>query len=301
MEPRFVFAWLSPSLAKDCQSDPYILIARARQRGVARVAEILQRRPAVAPWMAPHMLRLPGTVPIAPEDWLQRDEAFAAQMAYRDRLIAERPEAVHALADSAAPAAAELLVTVLAHLDGAAGYVREGGAMRRPDGERVPLDGPPLLVAGRLAQEDFVILEKPEGAAEHVLTGAILCFPSTWTLAQKFGRTLSRIHLPVESYDAEIARRVQRLFDFIRPDQPMMRANLLLHGEAELHNPRVEFERRRPEVPRYLRVERQTFLRLPVSRAVVFGIHSYVVRPDTLPEEERDRLRALRPELFVAA
>lgn len=266
------------------------------------MVEILQRRPAVAPWMASHMLRLPGTVPIAPEEWLQRDEAFAEQMAYRDRLIAERPEAVHALADSAAPAASELLATMVGHLDGAAGYVREGGAMRRPDGVSVPLDGPPLLVAGRLGQEDFVILEKPEeGAAEHVLTGAILCFPSNWTLAQKFGKTLSRIHLPVESYDAEIARRVQRLFDFIRPDQPMMRANLLLYGEAELHNPRVEFDRHRPEVPRYLRVERQTFLRLPVSRAVVFGIHSYVVRPETLPEEERERLRDLRPELFASA
>ena len=41
--------------------------------------EIVQSRLPVAPWMADHMLRLPGTVPIAPADWLQRDEAFAAR------------------------------------------------------------------------------------------------------------------------------------------------------------------------------------------------------------------------------
>ena len=55
------------------------------------MAAILQERLPVAPWMAEHTLRLPGhRDPIEPADWLQRDEAFAAQMAYRDRLIAER-------------------------------------------------------------------------------------------------------------------------------------------------------------------------------------------------------------------
>ena len=70
-------------------------------------------------------------------------------MAYRDRLIAERPAAVHAMAEGAGPAAEELLALVLAHLDGAPGYVRDGRRVRRPDGVTVPLDGPPL--AGRRA------------------------------------------------------------------------------------------------------------------------------------------------------
>jgi len=89
----------------------------------------------------------------------------------------------------------------------------------------IPLDGEPLIVAGRLVQEDLVVLERPEGGDEHVLTGAILCFPSNWTLAEKFGKGLARIHLPIESYDASIARRVQRMFDLIRPEAPVMRAN----------------------------------------------------------------------------
>ncbi len=262
---------------------------------------ILQDRLPVAPWMADHTLRLPGTVPIALSDWLQRDERFAAQMAERDRLIAGRPAEVHALADSARPAAEELLALVLSHLDGVPGYVREGAAMRRPDGVLVPLDGPPLIAAGRLVQEDLVILERPADGGEHVLTGAILCFPSNWTLAEKFGKGLVRIHLPVDRYDEGLARRVQRLFDAIRPETPMMRANLLLYSDPALHNPRAEFARHTPAdgAAAFVRVERQTLLRLPVTRAVIFSIHTYMVRPASLTPEQRAKLAEVRPGAFA--
>lgn len=261
--------------------------------------EILHERLAVAPWMAEHTLRLPGTVPIAPADWLLRDEAFAAQMAYRDRLIAERREAVHALLPEGAGAAAELLATVLAHLDGAEGYARGPAGIRRPDGAVVPLEGPPLIAAGRLVQEDLCILEKPEGAAEHVLTGAVVCFPSNWTLAQKLGRPLVRIHEPVPQYDETVARRVQRLFDAIRPEAPLMRANIIPYGHADLHSPRAEFDRHRPEEVRYIRVERQVLLRLPVSRAVIFSIHTHLVRPEALSPEQHARLAEVRPGMIA--
>jgi hypothetical protein len=267
------------------------------------MSTILQEGLPLAPWMADHLMRLPGTTPIDLADWLQRDDAFAAQMAYRDRLIAEREAEVHALMPGAEAAASELLATVLAHLDDAPGYLRAPGAVTRPDGVRVELDGPPLRVAGGLAQEDFCLLEKPEGAAEHVLTGAILCFPSNWTLAQKLGRTLGRIHMPIESYDETVARRVQRMFDLIRPEAPVMRANLIVYSEGDLFNPRAEFERHRPApgTGRFVRVERQTILRLPATRAMVFSIHTYMVALSALTEEQRTRLAEVRPGAFAPA
>jgi hypothetical protein len=253
--------------------------------------------------MAEHTLRLPGTQPIDPAAWLQRDEVFARQMAYRDRLIAERAQAVHAMAASCRPAAEELLALVLSHLAAVPGYARGGLSVTRPDGVTLPLDGPPLLVAGRLVQEDLCILEKPEGAEEHVLTGAVLCFPSNWTLAEKFGHGLARIHLPVDRYDETVARRVQRLFDLLRPEAPLMRANLILYSDDDLFNPRHEFHRHTPEAggARYVRVERQVLLRLPVTRAVVFSIHTYMVRPEALSPEQRARLDAVRPGAFEEA
>lgn len=268
------------------------------QEGAPR---ILQRALPLAPWMADHTLRLPGTQPIARGDWLIRDDVFAAQMAYRDALIAERPDLVHAMAETCRPAAEELLAEVLKDLTEVPGYVREGETLRRPDGVTVPLDGPPLLVAGRLIQEDLVVLEKPEGAEEHHLTGAILCFPSNWTLSEKFGKGLARIHLPVESYDENIARRVQRLFDGIRVEQPMMRANLLIYGKTDLRNPRHEFARHHPDPgdARFIRVERQTFLRLERTRAVIFGIHTFMVAPEALTPEQRARLDQVRPGVLT--
>lgn len=266
------------------------------------IAEILHDRLPVAPWMAGHTFRLPGIVPIAPPEWLLQDEVFAAQMTLRDRLIRDRPEAVHAELPGAGPAAQELLAVVLTHLDGVPGYARTRAGMIRPDGIEVPLDAPPLITAGRLVQEDLCLLEKPAEAVEHVLTGAILCFPSNWTLAQKIGMPLMRIHLPVAPYDETMGRRVQRLFDAVRPGAPLMRANLIPYAHPALHSPRPEFGRHRPAAGevRFLRVERQVMLRLPETGAVVFSIHTHLVRPGALSPEQRTRLAELRPDLNFA-
>ncbi len=262
---------------------------------------ILQRSLPVVPWMAEHTLRLPGTVPIDPADWLVRDDAFAAQMAARDALIAGRPDAVHAMPDESRPAADELLSRVIDAIAMVPGYAVAAASVRRPDGVEVPTEGPPLMVAGRLVQEDLCILEKREGEDEHHLTAAILCFPSNWTLAQKLGHGLGRIHLPVDRYDEGVARRVQRLFDAIRPEAPLMRANLLAYSDEALHNPRMEFARHTPPPggARFVRVERQVLLRLPRTRAVVFSIHTFMLRPADLPADQRARLEEVRPGVFA--
>lgn len=222
--------------------------------------------------------RLPGTAPLDPAEWLLVDDAFAAQMALRDRLIAARRDAVIRLDPAARPAAEELLDMVLTHLDGRPGYRRQGDRVRRPDGVSVPLDrGDPMATLGRLAQEDFCLMEKR--GTEHVLTSAVLCFPASWTLSEKFLRPLVRIHAPVEEYDATLARRVQRLFDGVQPGRPLWRHNLLPYDDPALFQPRRESDAR-PVASAgagYLRAERQCVVRLPATRAVAFTIHTCVL------------------------
>lgn len=249
----------------------------------------------VIPWLDPRLARLPGILPLDPARWLVPDEAFAGQMAERDRLIAGRPAEVHALLPSAGPAAAELLATVLARLPGL-GYRVGAAEVLRPDGVTVPIDGDrPLLTLGRLVQDDLCLMEpgEPHGhPSEHVLTGAILCFPASWTLAEKLGRPLVRIHAPVAPYDADIARRVQRLFDAIAPGRPLWRMNWHPYASPELFHPRREADPRpkpRGPVP-WLRSEVQCLLRLPGTRAVVFSIRTLVVAIDSLPEAARAAL-----------
>ncbi len=253
---------------------------------------ILQSALPFAPWMDPRTARLPGILPVEGEDWLRVDDAFAGQMAERDRLIADHRSAVHALLDSARPAAAELLDKVLAKLALTPGY--QVGAQRviRPDGITVPLDrDAPLLTLGRLVQEDLCLME--HDGAEHALTGAVLCFPASWMLAEKIGKPMTGIHTPVDHYTEDVARRVQRLFDAIRPEQALWRMNALVYDDHTLHQPRPEGARRpRPVERLYMRCERQCLLRLPQTKAVVFSIHTYLVRLADLPTDAREGLVA---------
>jgi len=237
-----------------------------------------------APWADPRTRRLPGVMPLDIDDWLRVDEVYAEQMALRDALIAERPAEVHAVLPEAEAAAAELLALVRPRLTGL-GFAAVAGGWRRPDGV-VVAEGLPLLTLGRLLQEDFCLMQ-PDGAGEHALTGAILCFPAGWTLAEKLGRPLMRVHRPVAAYDDDMGRRVQRLMDAIRPESPMWRMNANA-SRAPLFNPQPEDQVRgatRADFP-YVRCERQCLIRLPISRAVVFSIHSYVVRREDLTPEQ---------------
>lgn len=255
---------------------------------------VLQRRLPQMPWMQPATARLPGIQPVAPGDWLRVDEAYAGQMAERDRLISGIPHAVHALRSEAEPASQELLDLVLTQLP-ALGHTVGETTVTRPDGVTVALDrSAPLLTLGRLVQEDFCI-HLADGA-EHALMGAILCFPASWTLAEKIGKPLTAIHTPVQPYDAAMAARVQRLFDAIRPEQPLWRANALLYEDPTLHQPRREGEERpRPQSRNYLRSERQCLLRLAKTCAVVFSIHTTIVHVDDVDPQALAAFRALHP------
>jgi hypothetical protein len=249
-------------------------------------APILQARLPFLPWMDPRTARLPGVLPVEGEDWLRVDDAYGPQMAERARLLAQVPQGVHALLPQARPAAEELFDTVLDRLTRMDGFGVGADSVRRPDGVEVALDrANPLMTLGHLVQEDLCIME--QDGEESRLTAGVLCFPASWSLQQKLGRALVSIHDPVTPYDADIARRVQRLFNAIRVGQPLWRMNFLTYDDFALHQPRAEGERRpRPKGHVFVRCERQCLLRLPVSRAVVFTIHTYVVGADSMTPAE---------------
>ena len=230
--------------------------------------------------------------PLDPNRWLEVDDAYAAQMAEKARLIASNPGAVHALQDIARPAADEVLELVLTQISQMQGFTVGTEAVTRPDGIQVTIDRrAPLLTLGALVQEDICLLQKV--GDEHVLTAALLCFPASWTLGEKIGRPLSAIHTPVQPYDELMTRRVQRMFDTIRPDRPLWRMNALLYANPALHQPKSETNARpRMGERNFLRSEKQCLLRLPASGAVVFSIHTYVVLASSVNEAERAALIA---------
>lgn len=227
---------------------------------------------------------LPGIKPMDLADWLRPDSAFSEQLAYRAELLSNRRDKVLMMHPDAQSAAQELLELVLDH--------RYGGArdhVIRPDGVSVTLDWQqPLETLGQICQEDFCILERPDGSPEHILTGAVLCFPASWTLGEKFMRPLIGIHDTVDSYDSKMASRVQRLFDGVQVGRPLWRFNALWYHSAELHAPRsvhAPRDQSHGQDAPYLRSEQQVILRLPKCRSVVFSIHTYMVHRDEVMAE----------------
>jgi hypothetical protein len=89
-----------------------------------------------------------------------------------------------------------------------------------------------------------------------------------------------------------MARRVQRLFDLMRPLQPLWRANWLTYRDAELFQPRREDEVRPRPAPGtgFVRSERQSLIKL-ASGAVVFAIHTYVVPLSAVADDPPPGLR----------
>nr|WP_121024851.1 DUF3445 domain-containing protein [Litoreibacter meonggei] len=250
---------------------------------------ILQSRLPFAPWLDPRTRRLPGVVPLAYKDWLQVDDAYTDQLAYKAKLLAERRDRVLMVDPTCKDAARELLQVALGNLPN---EFTAGESITCPDGRIVSVDtDAPFVTLSKLLQEDFVILQKRGDA--HILTGAILCFPASWSLAEKFNRPLTDIHDPVAEYDDGIARSVERMFSAIRVDQPLMRSNALVYADPDLHHPHRGSDALRDSGQAgYIRSERQCMVRLPQTQAVVFSIHTYLVRETDLTEEQAKGLLA---------
>ncbi len=259
------------------------------------MGEICQNVLPLRPWEDPRLMRLPGLVPITPGQWLQVDDAYPAQMARRQVLVRDRRAEV--LQDGAATAQAlqELLGAVLAQLKMRSDFKVTQDQVTCPDGRVVAINPARVLeTLASLVQEDFCLLQKPTGGGEHILAGALLCFPASWTLAEKLGRPLAAIHGPVASYSPDIARRVQRLFDGVHPERPIWRANCLLYDDAELFQPRSE-KAPRPAPgtgKKWVRIERQSIVKMAETGCVVFSIHTYQRRLEDLAKTDREAILA---------
>lgn len=248
----------------------------------------------VEPFLAPRLAFAPGIQPLDPADWLFTAADHPGQMALRDRLDAERRDEVTAVLPEGAEAAEELAEAVAAEVIARHGAVRVPGGVRRADGVVVPDDLPAINRLNRLAQEDFLIMQRPEGADEHVLTAGTLSFPSHWRLDEKIGRALIRIHMPVREYPGDLARRVQRFFDGVQPGRPLWRANWHFAVKPEIATPASEVRKvenyhhmiMHGAEAAWLRVERQTVLRLPRTRAAVFGVRTIMTPLDVLSADQ---------------
>ncbi|MBY8975486.1 DUF3445 domain-containing protein [Rhodobacteraceae bacterium NNCM2] len=248
------------------------------------------------PFMEPRTARPPGLSPMTAAEWTPVDPDFAAQMAYREQILARDRDLVLQVTPGVEPLVEDLYDELLASLATRPGYRVGEGSVTRPDGAQIPLDrAAPYDTINRLVADDFCILTPDAASGEYRLVAGLLCFPSRWLLSEKMGNPLTAIHAPVPDYDEVLAKRVNRVFEAIRPGKAMVRVNWLVHPTAELHlplglsdklfDPRIAVERV------YLRTERQTLTRLDRTGAVVFSIKTSICPLEALTPAEALLLR----------
>lgn len=221
-----------------------------------------------------------GLSPLGDRPWLVADERLPAYLAEKARLMAAMPDRVFMAEPETQEAQRETLQRVA---DWQAAHHRRHFA-----GEPVRLTArdapgpdpaaPPLARAAMLCAEDLVLMRK--GADGWRLAAASLCFPSSWRLAEKFGRPMEAIHAPVPGYPAGTrnAMLVNRIFDNLAPGAPVLRGNWSIYGDNRLHHPQPHEGERAGDPAAlgadglHLREERQTLTRLPQSGDILFTI-----------------------------
>lgn len=252
----------------------------------------------------------PFTIGLKPLDlarWIEIDDYLEAYLAEKDRLYATIPEKVFAAQADTLEAQQEVLDLVQDHL-----------RLHFPDlhGHRATAgsDLPPLQRASLLVQDDLVLMRKDHDGWR--LAAAALCFPASWSLAEKFGKPLQDIHEPVPGFGrgTRTADIINRIFDNLHVEQPVERHNWSLQADGALYMPlsdRGRIERAAASAARFsdedvtarafIRVERQTLRKLPRSGDILFTIRTHLDPLAALRRHpDRERIAAAFAEQLTA-
>lgn len=240
--------------------------------------------PRHTPYAGPSKPFTIGLGALDPKDWIEREPDLDRYLNEKRRLWAENAGLVFQAGPDTLDAQQETLDALVSHLlETQPDVFTNRGSVIRVGQHEVDLDDkglPPLAKAGFLIADDLVIMRKLE--AGWSLVAAHLSFPSSWSLAEKYGHTMDEIHGPVPGFAAGTrnASLISRMFDNL--NTPVWRMNWSLNPNNELFLPKPKVGHNQtlqaPYTPEriFLRIERQTLTKLPVSKDIVFTIRIHI-------------------------
>lgn len=160
-----------------------------------------------------------------------------------------------------------------------------------------------LKVVSRLVQDDFLIShpsDKNDGS--WICAGGVVCFPGFYLLSHKIGQSLYDVHDVVPQFNEKILKSVERSLTRLHPAQPIERTSWEIVDSpdhlfwAALAGPLPLEPGRNGAIPQpvfpehqtgrtstmaekedpgdlVLRLDHQTFVKMPHSGSVFFGVH----------------------------
>ena len=175
-------------------------------------------------------------------------------------------------------------------------------------GDASTLPCEPLDWIGRQIQEDLVLLSADPSAS---FVGGQLCFANGWGISDRLGKPFLEIHVRTPKTTMPSIEMGTRFLQALKPGRHYWRMswNFKLSDQMDMspkHKPsyKADFAQRAPKLtPKdvgdavFIRIERQTFTRLPRSNGLLFGIHTYnssVAEEATDPNRARSILNVLR-------
>ncbi len=135
-------------------------------------------------------------------------------------------------------------------------------------------DGHSLLALGRAWEPDFVVLSLEERGP--MVEGGVVCFPTSWSLREKLGHSLTETHGPVPRLNEELAARIATALRKLAPGAAWERDNWGLvrtpdlNRHPQMQRPRLDTSVTPDQV--WLRTEHQVLFKLPRTGGVLFGI-----------------------------
>lgn len=234
-----------------------------------------------------------GLKPLELDKWIEVDGHLIDHLAEKRRLYAKIPDKVFVEEDGTRDAQREVRDLIEAHLVAtfpetyrrANAGIEVIGAKADPD---ATFPDAPLVAASLLVQEDLILMRRDDSGWR--LAAGSLCFPSSWLLVEKFGRPLQEIHAPVPGFGpgTRPAELINRMFDGLQ-GQAVERFNWSIQADDALYHPLSNVERidratNRPSrfpdgdvnAHAFIRVERQTLRKLPVSGDILFTIRIHL-------------------------
>ena len=221
------------------------------------------------------------------DDWIFSAKDLNVFQRHKTELGISRSEECFAQTQGSVAAQCEFHDFLLRHLltKPKSSYSRKGNQLIHEQEKLTwKIEDKNLWEASLWVPEDFCLLEKEKNG--YVMTAASVCSPSNWILQEKIGQTVDFIHNPVPDYNKHLSKRVNRFLEGIPRHRVLLRYNWSIQSDNELFwrddlNPNSDFvNSSNPNL--YWRIERQTFVRLPTSGAIVFGIRVFLHSFDSL-------------------
>jgi hypothetical protein len=252
---------------------------------------MVEALPAHTPYDGSSKLFTIGLKQLDLADWIEVDRHYAAHIAEKRRLYETIPNLVFVEEDGTRDAQREVLDLLSTHLTENQSRLvpaAEQQATFRANLAQAADDTiAPLRTASLLVQEDLILMRQNESGWR--LAAGSLCFPSSWSLTEKYGKLMQDIHQPVPGFGpgTRSADLINRMFD--RLHQPVERFNWSIQAGDALYHPlsalaRIDRATNRPSkfsdieaaARAFIRVERQTLRKLPVSRDILFTIRIHL-------------------------